>query len=101
MRDFLADLLSRKVTDRENIVARAEELGCDLAAGARGDRRPRPARSTPRRATGARACSTVAERGARAVERSSLAATIALGPPRPLPHGAAGDRGRRGPTASS
>src|SRR5215208_1190788 len=31
---FLADLLARKVTDRENIVARANELGCDLTGGA-------------------------------------------------------------------
>ena len=32
--DFIQDLLARRVTDRENIVARAAELGCDLAAGA-------------------------------------------------------------------
>ena len=32
--DFLEDLLSRHVTDRENIAARAAELGCDLAPGA-------------------------------------------------------------------
>jgi sugar diacid utilization regulator len=31
---FLRDLLDRKVTDRENIVARAEELGSDLEHGA-------------------------------------------------------------------
>ncbi len=31
--DFLQDLLARRVTDRENIVARAAELGCDLARG--------------------------------------------------------------------
>jgi sugar diacid utilization regulator len=31
---FLRDLLDRKVTDRENIVARANELGSDLAEGA-------------------------------------------------------------------
>src|SRR4051794_35537594 len=30
---FLADLLERRVTDRENIVARANELGADLASG--------------------------------------------------------------------
>jgi DNA-binding PucR family transcriptional regulator len=34
---------------------------------------------------------TVAERGARGVERSSLAAVIELGPPRPMPHGPAGE----------
>ena len=32
--DFLQDLLGRRVTDRENIVARAGELGCDVTAGA-------------------------------------------------------------------
>jgi hypothetical protein len=32
--DFLQDLLARRVTDRENIVARAAELGCDIASGA-------------------------------------------------------------------
>jgi sugar diacid utilization regulator len=31
---FLSDLIDRKVTDRENIVARANELGSDLAGGA-------------------------------------------------------------------
>src|SRR3954466_13420781 len=31
---FLRDLLDRKVTDRENIVARANELGTDLEGGA-------------------------------------------------------------------
>ncbi len=77
--DFLADLLSRKVTDRENIVARAEELGCDLAAGAiviiARARPQQPAEGDWR----ARVL-TVAERGARAVERSSLAALVELGP---------------------
>ena len=54
--DFLSDLLSRKVTDRENMLARAEELGCDLADGAAVIvARARPSR--PRRATGARGCS--------------------------------------------
>ena len=31
---FLADLLDRRVTDRDNIVARGRELGADLGAGA-------------------------------------------------------------------
>src|SRR5215210_2642599 len=34
VRDFLQDLVARKITDRENIVARAEELGCNLGGGA-------------------------------------------------------------------
>src|SRR5919204_4062993 len=32
--DFIEDVLSRRLTDRENIVARGAELGCDLAGGA-------------------------------------------------------------------
>ena len=51
--DFLVDLLSRKVTDRENILARAGELGCDLADGATVILAG-PGRIIPRRATGAR-----------------------------------------------
>ena len=31
--DFIRDALTRRVTDRENIVARAGELGCDLSGG--------------------------------------------------------------------
>ena len=88
--DFLSDLLSRKVTDRENILARAQELGCDLSAGAEvivARARPQQAEEGDWRAR----VLAVAERGARAVERSSLAATIELGPPRPMPHGAAGE----------
>ena len=81
MADFLRDLLSRKLTDRENILARAEELGCDLTAGAGvvvARARPQQAEEGDWRAR----VLAVAERGARAVERTSLAATIELGPPR-------------------
>ena len=88
--DFLLDLLSRKLTDRENILARAEELGCDLAGGGHvlvARARPQHAEEGDWRAR----VLTAAERGARAVERSWLAATIELGPPRPVPHGAAGE----------
>jgi sugar diacid utilization regulator len=73
---FLADLLERRVTDRENIVARANELGADLASGgsvivlrahplqpAEGDWRARVL--------------AVAERGVRTVERGYLAAAVA------------------------
>jgi sugar diacid utilization regulator len=77
--DFLADLLSRKVTDRENIVARAEELGCDLAAGAVVIiARARP--QQPEEGDWRARVLTVAERGARAIERTSLAALVELGP---------------------
>ena len=71
--DFLADLLSRKVTDRHNVIARADELGCDLSGGATPSSCA-PVLSTPRRVTGASGCSRSAERGARAVDRASLAA---------------------------
>ncbi|MFL5825452.1 MAG: PucR family transcriptional regulator [Thermoleophilaceae bacterium] len=74
---FLADLLDRRATDRENILARATELGTDLGQGGsvvvarahplqpvEGDWRAR--------------AQSVAERGARGVARDTLAATVAL-----------------------
>jgi sugar diacid utilization regulator len=74
---FLSDLLGRRATDRENILARATELGADLAQGGSvivARARPlQPAEGDWR----ARA-QAVAERGARAVARESLAATVAL-----------------------
>jgi PucR family transcriptional regulator, purine catabolism regulatory protein len=79
--DFLADLLDRRVTDRENIVARGEELGCDLAAGASVTvARARP--QQPEEGDWRARVLTVAERGARAVARGTLAALVELGPPR-------------------
>ncbi len=86
--DFLSDLLSRKLTDRENILARAGELGCDLSEGASvvvARARPRQPEEGDWRAR----VLAVAWRGARAVERTSLAASIELGPARPR-RGAAG-----------
>jgi sugar diacid utilization regulator len=77
--DFLADLLARRITDRENIVARGAELGCDLAAGASVlIARARP--QQPEEGDWRARVLTVAERGARAVERDSLAALVELGP---------------------
>jgi sugar diacid utilization regulator len=76
--DFLEDLLARRVTDRENIVARAGELGCDLSGGASVlvvRARPQQAEEGDWRAR----VLTVAERGARAIERSSLAALAEAG----------------------
>ncbi|MEJ7718712.1 MAG: helix-turn-helix domain-containing protein [Thermoleophilaceae bacterium] len=76
---FVADLLHRRLSDPEEIVRRGEELGTDLSAGAT----VIVARAHPHqpeegdwraRVLGA------AERGARAVERSSLAAAIDLAP---------------------
>ncbi len=82
--DFLSDLLSRQLTDRQNVVARAEELGCDLTAGAA----VVVARAKPHQAEEGdwreRVLAVVA-RGARAVDRTCLAATIELGPPRLRP----------------
>ena len=71
VRDLLDDLVSRRLTDRENIVARATELGADLAAGgsvivARAVPQQPEEGDWPARVL------TVAERGARAVERTCL-----------------------------
>ena len=89
--DFLSDLLTRKVTDRENIAARSEELGCDLSDGAAVIvARARP--QHPEEGDWRARVLAVAERGARGVERTTLAASIELGPARPRPHGAAGEQ---------
>ena len=91
--DFLRDLLLREVTDRENILARAGELGCDLSDGATVlVARARP--HHPEEGDWRARALTVAERGARVIERSSLAASLELAPPRPSPHASAGE-GRR------
>jgi len=83
--DFLADLLSRKDTDRENILARAGELGCDLRDGASAIvARARP--QHPEEGDWRARVLTTAERGARSIERTSLAAAVELGPARPRPH---------------
>jgi len=84
--DFVADLLGRSATDRENIVARAAELGCDLRAGASVIVvRARP--QQPEEGDWRARVLTLAERGARAVERSSLAAAVRRRPPAPPVHG--------------
>ena len=76
--DFLEDLLSRRVTDRENILARAQELGSDLRdGGAVLVARARP--QQPEEGDWRARVLTIAERGARAVERGSLAALVELG----------------------
>jgi PucR family transcriptional regulator, purine catabolism regulatory protein len=76
--DFLEDLLSRRMTDRENIVARAGELGCDLSGGA-GVFVVRARPHQPEEGDWRARVLTVAERGARAVERASLAALAETG----------------------
>jgi sugar diacid utilization regulator len=71
--DFIQDLLARRITDRENIVARAAELGCDLGGGATAVVvRARP--QGPEEGDWRARVVTLAERGARAIERASLAA---------------------------
>jgi sugar diacid utilization regulator len=76
--DFLADLFARRVTDRDNIVARAGELGCDLGAGA-SVLVVRARSQHPEEGDWRARVLTVAERGVRGVERSSLAALADAG----------------------
>jgi sugar diacid utilization regulator len=74
--DFVDDLLARRLDDGEAIAARARELGCDLSAGASVlvvRARPQHTEEGDWRAR----VLTVAERGARAVERTALAALAA------------------------
>jgi sugar diacid utilization regulator len=79
--DFLEDLFARRITDRENIAARAAELGCDLAGGAVVIVvRARP--QQPQEGDWRARVLTIAERGARAVARESLAALAQAGWPR-------------------
>ena len=76
--DFLGDLLARRITDRENIAARSAELGCDLSDGATAlVVRARP--QHPEEGDWRARVLTLAERGARAVERGSLAALVEAG----------------------
>jgi sugar diacid utilization regulator len=96
--DFLGDLLARRVTDRENISARSAELGCDLSAGAIVlVVRARP--QHPEEGDWRARVLTLADRGARAVERSSLAALVESSPAGRqvviLAPGPAGNSGRR------
>jgi sugar diacid utilization regulator len=73
--DFLEDLLARRITDRENIVARAGELGCDLSRGASAlVVRARP--QHPEEGDWRARVLTAAERGARGIERTFLAALV-------------------------
>lgn len=76
--DFLADLLGRKLTDRDNVLARASELGCDLREGASAIVvRARP--HAPVEGDWRARLLTVASRGARGVQRGALASAVELG----------------------
>ena len=76
--DFLEDLLGRRITDRENIAARAGELGCELGSGATAlVVRARPYH--PEEGDWRARVVTLAERGARAIERGVLAALVEAG----------------------
>ncbi|MFN2617464.1 MAG: PucR family transcriptional regulator [Thermoleophilaceae bacterium] len=73
--DFIEDVLGRRVTDRENIVARAAELGSDLSAGA-GVVVARARPQQPEAGDWRARVLAVAERGARGVERTALAGLV-------------------------
>jgi sugar diacid utilization regulator len=74
---FLRDLLDRKVTDRENIVARGKELGVDLELGASVVvARAHP--QAPEEGDWRARVLAIVERGARGVERGTLAAAVDL-----------------------
>jgi sugar diacid utilization regulator len=75
---FLGDLLDRTLTDRDNVVARARELGADLAAGGTVLLvRARP--QQPEEGDWRGRVLAIAERGARAVEREALGAAVTIG----------------------
>ncbi len=76
--DFVNELLARRIPDGETVAARASELGCDLSAGASVVvARARP--QHPEEGDWRARVLTVAERGARAVERTALAALASPG----------------------
>ena len=76
--DFVNDLLARRLADGETVSARAAELGCDLSAGANVlVARARP--QHPEEGDWRARVLTVAERGARAVERTALTALVSPG----------------------
>ena len=74
---FLRDLLDRSLTDRDNIVARARELGSDLAGGGTVILvRARP--QQPMDGDWRLRVLSIAERGVRPVARDALCAAVAL-----------------------
>ncbi len=79
---FLTDLLDRRLTERADIEARGRELGIELAEGA-SVLIVRAHAHQPEEGDWRRRVLAVAERGARGVERSSLAAWLDLSLGRP------------------
>jgi hypothetical protein len=74
---FVEDLLRRRVTDRDNIVARAQELGADLTAGASVIvARARP--HAPEEGDWRARLLSIVERGARPAASGALAALVDL-----------------------
>ena len=74
---FVCDLLERRVTDRDNIVARANELGADLSAGASVIvTRAHP--HSPEEGDWRARVLAMAERGARGVAAGALAAPVTV-----------------------
>src|SRR3954469_7915474 len=74
---FLRDLLERKVTDRENIVARGKELGVNLEGGASVVvARAHP--QAPEEGDSRARVLSIVERGARGVSTGSMAAAVEL-----------------------
>ena len=75
---FVGDLLERRVTDRDNIVARGTELGTDLSGGA-GVLVVRAHPQRPEEGDWRARVLAIVERGARAAAPASLAASVDLG----------------------
>ena len=75
---FVGDLLERKVTDRDNIVARGNELGTDLSGGA-GVIVVRAHPQRPEEGDWRARVLAIVERGARAAAPASLAASVDVG----------------------
>jgi sugar diacid utilization regulator len=72
---FLTDLIDRKVTDRENIIARGMELGCDLSHGA-SVVVARALPQQPEEGDWRARVLVLAERGARGVAQGALAGVV-------------------------
>src|SRR2546421_132977 len=90
--DFVSDVLERRVTDRDNIVARGKELGTDLSSGA-GVVVVRARPNLPEEGDWWARVLAVVERAARAVERSALTATVTFSAAKTAQSAARDDRG--------